>query len=51
MTSPPSKTPETVSRRSSAIEDAIDNITMIFHRLTLDSQNQNWLMKHCSFLW
>ncbi|KAH0872538.1 hypothetical protein HID58_069900 [Brassica napus] len=44
MTSPPSKTPETVSRRSSAIEDAIDNITMIFHRLTLDSQNQNWLI-------
>ncbi|KAL0661251.1 hypothetical protein Bca4012_098088 [Brassica carinata] len=51
MTSPPSKTPETVSRRSSAIEDAIDNITMIFHRLTLDSQNQNWLICESVFFY
>nr|VDD23617.1 unnamed protein product [Brassica oleracea] len=41
---------DTVSRRFSIIKDAIDNITTILHHLTLGNQNQNWLMKHCSFL-
>ncbi|KAH0902791.1 hypothetical protein HID58_042294 [Brassica napus] len=50
-TSPLSKTPETVSRQSSAIEDTIDNIMTILHRLTLDSQNQNWLICESVFFY